>query len=151
MPRHQGETSTNTQKNDFRYKEDVQVLIEGIKIAMAISNTTAFQKYGSRPHTIPLPGCGKYALFSDAYWECSLRHFTFTIYHPAGTCKMGPRSDPSAVVDDRLRVHGVRNLRVVDASIMPTIVSGNPNAPVIMIGEKASDFIKHEYFYLDQT
>ncbi|KAK6640559.1 hypothetical protein RUM44_012255 [Polyplax serrata] len=137
--------------NYFRYKEDVQVLIEGIKIAMAISNTTAFQKYGSRPHTIPLPGCGKYALFSDAYWECSLRHFTFTIYHPAGTCKMGPRSDPSAVVDDRLRVHGVRNLRVVDASIMPTIVSGNPNAPVIMIGEKASDFIKHEYFYLDQT
>lgn len=59
---------------------------------------------------------------------------------------MGPASDPDAVVDDRLRVHGVGKLRVVDASIMPTIISGNPNAPVIMIGERASDFIKDQYF-----
>ncbi|KAL0266696.1 UNVERIFIED_CONTAM: hypothetical protein PYX00_009169 [Menopon gallinae] len=122
--------------NYFRYQEDLNVLVEGIKIAMAISNTSAFQKYGSRPHTIPLPGCGGYTLFSDEYWECSLRQFTFTIYHPTSTCKMGPASDPGAVVDSRLRVHGVKKLRVADASIMPTIISGNPNAPVIMIGEK---------------
>lgn len=64
---------------------------------------------------------------------------------------MGPISDPNAVVDDRLKVHGVKNLRVIDASIMPTIISGNPNAPVIMIGERASDFIKAEHFYPDQT
>ena len=67
------------------------------------------------------------------------QHFAQTIYHPTSTCKMG--SDPAAVVDDRLRVHGVANLRIVDASIMPTIVSGNTNAPAIMIGEKASDMI----------
>lgn len=57
---------------------------------------------------------------------------------------MGPSWDPEAVVDSRLRVHGVKKLRVVDASVMPIIVSGNPNAPVIMIGERASDFIKED-------
>ena len=67
------------------------------------------------------------------------RNNTASIYHPTGTCKMG--SGPEAVVDERLRVHGIAGLRVADCSIMPEIVSGNTNAPAIMIGEKASDLV----------
>lgn len=131
--------------NYFAHREDINVLIEGIRIALNISDQPAMQRFGSQPHKIPFPGCRQYPFMSDEYWECALRQFTFTIYHPTGTCKMGPSWDEGAVVDSRLRVYGVTGLRVVDASIMPTIVSGNPNAPTIMIGEKASDLIKEDW------
>ncbi|XP_032663997.1 glucose dehydrogenase [FAD, quinone] [Odontomachus brunneus] len=131
--------------NYFAYKEDMDVCVEAIRLALRVSNTSAFQRFGSRPHTIRMPGCHQYPFDTYEYWECAVRHFTFTIYHPTGTCKMSPRSDPTAVVDPRLRVYGVKGLRVADASIMPNIVSGNPNAPVIMIGEKVSDIIKEDW------
>ena len=78
----------------------------------------------------------------DSLLNWAREHGT-TIYHPVGTCKMG--NDAMAVVDDKLRVHGVSNLRVADASIMPTITSGNTNAPSIMIGEKLSDMVLATY------
>ena len=77
---------------------------------------------------------------SDAEIEQFIRNYGDTIYHPVGSCRMGP--GPLDVVDAQLRVHGVQGLRVVDASIMPRIVSGNTNAPTIMIAEKAADLIK---------
>lgn len=73
------------------------------------------------------------------------KHYSQTIYHPVGTAKMGPATDPNAVVDARLRVYGVKNLRIVDASIMPIIPTGNTNAPTIMVAEKASDMIKEDH------
>ena len=79
---------------------------------------------------------------SDAQLDAWARRVTETGYHASGTCKMGPGDDPEAVVDPELRVHGVEGLRVVDASIMPVIVSGNTNAPTVMIAEKASDLIR---------
>jgi choline dehydrogenase len=70
-----------------------------------------------------------------------IRSYASTVYHPVGTCKMG--SDPLAVVDAQLRVHGIAGLRVADASIMPSIVNGNTNAPAIMIGEKLAELVGH--------
>lgn len=82
---------------------------------------------------------------ADAQSDDEILHFCreygATIFHPSGTAKMGPDNDPMAVVDSRLRVKGVSGLRVVDCSIMPTLVSGNTNVPIIMVAEKASDMI----------
>jgi choline dehydrogenase len=67
-----------------------------------------------------------------------------TIFHPVGTCRMGRENDPTAVVDPRLRVRGIERLRVIDASIMPTVTSGNTNTPTVMIAERGSAMIKEE-------
>lgn len=95
------------------------------------------------PNTVP--ECEKYERLSDDFWECLARHYTQTIYHPSGTTKMGPRNDSMAVVDAQLQVYGIKNLRVVDCSIMPTITTGNTNVPVMMIAEKAADMIKAKH------
>ncbi len=114
-------------------ERDQQVAIDGIKVARSIAKAPALASHIIDEY---VPG---YQYQSDAELLDAARRYSQTIYHPTSTCKMG--QDNMAVVDERLRVHGVRRLRVVDASIMPEIISGNTNAPTIMIAEKASDMI----------
>ena len=127
----------------FNHPHDIKVIREGMKFCIALTKTRAFRKYGAKIwEGRKIPGCEHLHLWSDEYLECLARHYTNTIYHHSGSVKMGPPSDPGAVVDSRLRVYGIGGLRVVDASIMPTVVSGNTNAPTIMIGEKVRYLIK---------
>ncbi|MEX1165922.1 MAG: GMC family oxidoreductase N-terminal domain-containing protein [Hydrogenophaga sp.] len=116
-------------------ERDLEVLVKGVQTQQAIMESKPFG--GIRGKMLyPLDRNDKAAIVAD------IRRRADTQYHPVGTCKMGPASDPLAVVNAELRVHGLQGLRVVDASIMPTVCSGNTNAPSIMIGEKAADLIR---------
>lgn len=132
--------------NYFEFPEDVKKIVEGIKLAIEISRQSSMKKLGTKLYDVPIEDCLKYGPFgSDAYFACQAKMFTFTIYHQSGTCKMGAESDPTSVVDSKLKVHGISSLRVIDASIMPEIVSSHTNAPTYMIAEKGSDMIKKDW------
>ena len=121
------------QPNYLRNEADLRTLREGFKIAREVFRQTAFDPY--RGDEVA-PGA---KVQTDAEIDLYHRATGETLYHPVGTCKMG--QDEMAVVDERLRVRGLEGLRVVDASVMPRLVSGNTNAPTIMIAEKAADMI----------
>jgi len=121
------------QPNYLEAEEDRRAMREGTKIARDLFAQAAFDSYRG-PEL--MPGA---AVRTDAQIDAWLRKTAETIYHPVGSAKMG--NDAESVVDEQLRVYGVEGLRVVDASVMPTLVSGNTNAPTIMIAEKASDMI----------
>ncbi len=121
--------------NYFSDSRDMDVMLEGVKLSRTLAATNAFENYrGKELHPGPQAK-------DDQTLRAHISKFTETLYHPAGTCKMG--SDANAVVDSELRVHGVEGLRVVDASIMPTVIGGNTNAPTTMIAEKAAEIIKN--------
>ncbi|MFT7460671.1 MAG: choline dehydrogenase, partial [Planctomycetota bacterium] len=119
-------------------ERDQKVAIDCIKVARKISEAPSLKSCIIDEY---VPGR---QFQTDEELLQAARDFSQTIYHPSCTCAMG--SDPMSVVDDRLRVHGIQALRIVDASIMPELVSGNTNAPCIMIAEKAADMIKEDAF-----
>ena len=119
--------------NYLSHEDDMKIMIKGYKKMMEIMNTKPLKQFNNIRNPINIS--------DDKAIESAIRTRSDTIYHPVGTCKMG--SDDMAVVDSNLRVKGVSGLRVIDASIMPTLIGGNTNAPAIMIAEKAADLIKN--------
>lgn len=131
--------------NYYSHPDDVQLSMKLIEKVLSLEKTESFKRLNATYYRATPPDCLNFEYGSAMYWECYIRHYTHTIYHYSGTCKMGQPSDKSTVVDPRLRVLGIKNLRVADASIMPEIVSGHPNAAVFMIAEKAADMIKQDW------
>lgn len=122
------------QPNLLSTPHDREILLSALKTSIELAYSEPFREFVVEGAAFPGRG------FTDAALMTHIRKSLETLYHPVGTCKMG--HDAMAVVDDALNVHGVKGLRVADASVMPTIVSGNTNAAAIMIGEKASDLVR---------
>ena len=129
-----GDRRSGDFKNYLTTQADRDVAAKGLKIVRKIMlETETFKKYEPEEYS---PGAH---ITNDEELVQAASEYSQTIFHPVGTCKMGKGEE--AVVNDKLLAHGLKNLRVVDASIMPNITSGNTNAPTIMIAEKASDMI----------
>lgn len=131
--------------NHFQHPDDMTETIEGIRFLLELEKTKAFRDVDARLIRTSAPECERFTFDSNEYFECNARHFSATVYHYSGTCRMGARNDTEAVVDSQLRVIGAHRLRVVDGSVMPTIVSGHINAPIFMIAEKAAHMIREEW------
>ena len=117
----------------YTEEDDVRSGVAGLRMVLDFVRAAPLSRYAETPNMAP-------ASDSDADLELHMRQFCQTIYHPVGTCRMG--ADAGAVVDPELRVRGVEGLRVVDASVMPSVPRGNTNAPVIAIAERAADLIR---------
>lgn len=128
--------------NYFNDTRDIDTLLEGIRESIKIVEQPEFQQLGAKLYNASVPGCEQTEFNSDEYWRCYIQHFSGTLHHQVGTCKMGPQTDATAVVDANGRVHGMKNLRVADVSILPEGPSGHTAAFSFLIGEKISDAIR---------
>ncbi|KAG5894009.1 hypothetical protein JTB14_031009 [Gonioctena quinquepunctata] len=127
--------------------EDVRTLVAGIRVIQRLANTTVLSsKYGMELDKEEYGDCAKkHGYDTDNFWECAVKYYTGPENHQTCSCKMGPASDPKAVVDNKLSVHGIDGIRITDASAMPIIVSGNTHATIVMMAERAVDFIKEKW------
>lgn len=130
----------------FEQQADLDTMRRALKKVKTLLDTPTFQAMNGTMVRFPVPDCDDLGYWSDPWIDCYSRQFCITLYHPAGTAKMGPDTDEMAVVNSELLLRGVDNLRVIDASIMPKIVSGNTNAPTIMVAEMGADFVKDDWY-----
>ncbi|XP_053617649.1 glucose dehydrogenase [FAD, quinone]-like [Plodia interpunctella] len=134
--------------NFFEDPDDLETIINAMKQhGLKLGETKSFKEAGFKLEWLDIEPCKKYDKISDEFLKCISRELSFSLYHPTSTAKMGPIDDETAVVDPELKVRKVRGLRVIDASVMPSIVRGNTNAPVIMIAEKGADMIKKVWLH----
>ncbi|KAF5272029.1 hypothetical protein FQR65_LT05010 [Abscondita terminalis] len=132
-------------QNFLSEEDDVELMLDAIKLVKNFAKTEAFSKLQPELVKLPVDNCKHIEYDSDDYWRCVVRNVASHLHHPVGTCKMGPKSDPKAVVDPRLRVHGIDRLRVVDASIIPVIPKVGTNGPAMMIGNMGAEIIKEQW------
>jgi choline dehydrogenase-like flavoprotein len=134
-------------------EEDIQTLMEIIREAQRLHESPEFSEYTEK-YNSPVSGCEPCAdntYDCDSYLRCVILRKSESYWHPVGSCRMGSENDDNAVVDERLRVRNVFGLRVIDASVMPQITSGNTNAPTIMIAERGAQFIKEDNYFVEST
>ncbi|CAG9763950.1 unnamed protein product [Ceutorhynchus assimilis] len=125
---------------------DVNVLVAGIRLIQRLANTTVMRRYGMTVDKEEYGDCAKvYGYDTDDFWACAVKYYTGPENHQACSCKMGPKSDPEAVVDNKLSIHGLSNVRIMDASAMPVLVSGNTHATIVMMAERGVDFIEEKW------
>lgn len=122
--------------------KDMATLIEAVKHVIKLGESEAFKKYDAKLYYPDYPTCKGYAPGTDQYWDCAIRTMVVSARNQVATCRMGPITDPYAVVDPELRVYGTIGLRVADTSIIPQPISAHTGTPAIMIAEKAADMIK---------
>ncbi|XP_037935895.1 glucose dehydrogenase [FAD, quinone]-like isoform X2 [Teleopsis dalmanni] len=131
--------------NYGNHTEDRVTLLQYVRYVQKLVETKSFRKYDLELVHVPIPECDRIAYDTDEYWYCYVKYFFISSWHGVGTCKMGPIKDTTAVVDARLRVHGVKGIRVIDASIMPDISSGNTNGATIIIAEKGAQMLQEDW------
>lgn len=130
--------------NWLETKTDVDTMVRGIRKIEDLVNTPAFRGVSAELVKLRIAECDSLPYPSDVYRRCYIKYFTTSGWHQSGTAKMGPRTDPNAVVDARLRVHGIQSLRVADTSISPNVVTCNTQCTAYVIGEKAADMIRQD-------
>ncbi|XP_060528654.1 glucose dehydrogenase [FAD, quinone]-like [Cylas formicarius] len=129
-------------------ESDIETLYKGVQYLLKLNSTTTFKGFSAKVQIFDMPTCDpNYEKGSKDWWYCAIRALSTGFYHPIGTTRMG-HSKNNSVVNARLQVHGMNKFRIIDAGVMPELVSGHTNAGVIMIAEKAADIIKKHYSVL---
>ncbi|XP_034250391.1 glucose dehydrogenase [FAD, quinone]-like [Thrips palmi] len=131
--------------NVFGDESDLKPIIEAYKMVVRLNSTGTFRNNGITLSIGSPKACAKLRFNSDAYWKCTFQGQGAANQHPTSSCSMGPDSDKLAVVDAKLKVRGIKGLRVIDASVLPETTSGNTNAVCVMVGEKGADLVKADW------